>query len=506
MYTWEMSPESREKMQQDFMDDKLKIIVATNAFGMWIDKKDIRFVVHYNLPGSIENYYQEVGRAWRDGKKSFWVVIASYWDTKIQEFFIENSNPPKEEILQFYDYLFKNFKVWEGNQSQIQKTYMQMAWESWLNNDMKVWTILKILEKYGIVRKWISWELDDDFRGRGITLTQEKRKHSHLMIDWAHQELLKSEAYFKLEQIKKLLFYPSCRKRFILEYFWDEEDLKNLTDNCGLCDYCLEKDKLQSGDLENLVHLSVFEIVLDALSKFDKKYWAKMMVKFLRGSSDAKLAQYGMDQHELYWALSEYTSELVEALIEALIQNDYLEKTTGQYPLLGLTKVGHAALKREDILKEDEENLQQYLLIRVKSSAFKKAKSSKKETWTKKPKWATYKETLQLFQNLYQSGPNTFLSAQELISQISDERWLWKTTIESHIVTLYENWDLSLNEVLKLVEFSVLKTIKNIITENFSWTVDALKPIKDLLEESWDKNISYFEIKLAVAMIGKWDL
>jgi hypothetical protein len=63
-----------------------------------------------------------------------------------------------------------------------------------------------------------------------------------------------------------------------------------------------------------------------------------------------------------------------------LIQNDYLEKTTGQYPLLGLTKVGHAALKREDILKEDEENLQQYLLIRVKSSAFKKAKSSKKET------------------------------------------------------------------------------------------------------------------------------
>jgi hypothetical protein len=52
--------------------------------------------------------------------------------------------------------------------------------------------------------------------------------------------------------------------------------------------------------MENLVHLSVFEIVLDTLSKFDKKYGAKMMVKFLRGSSDAKLAQYGMDQHELY--------------------------------------------------------------------------------------------------------------------------------------------------------------------------------------------------------------
>jgi ATP-dependent DNA helicase RecQ len=154
------------------------------------------------------------------------------------------------------------------------------------------------------------------------------------MIDWAHQELLQNEAYFKLEQIKKLLFYPSCRKRFILEYFGDEEDVKNLTDNCGLCDYCLEKEKMQSGDMENLVHLSVFEIVIDALSKFDKKYGAKMMTKFLRGSSDAKLIQYGMDQHELYGVLSEYNSELIEALIEALIQNDYLEKTTGQYPLL----------------------------------------------------------------------------------------------------------------------------------------------------------------------------
>ena len=507
IYTWEMTADARESMQQRFMDDELKIIVATNAFGMWIDKKDIRFVVHYNLPGSIENYYQEVGRAGRDGKKSFWVVIASYGDTKIQEFFIENSNPPKEEIIQFYDYLFKNFKDWEWKHTTIQKTYMQMAWESGLNNDMKVWTILKILEKYWIVRKGISWEMDDDFRGRGITITQEKRKLSHVMIDWAHQELLKNEAYFKLEQVKKLLFYPSCRKRFILEYFWDEEDVKNLTDNCGLCDYCLEKEKLQSGDMENLVHLSVFGIVLDALSKFDKKYWAKMMTKFLRGSSDAKMTQYGMDQHELYGALSEYNSELIEALIEALIQNDYLEKTTGQYPLLWMTKVGYAALKREDILIEDEPNLQQYLLMRVKSSAFRKAKSPKKDSsGIKKPKGATYKETLQLYKNLHQSWPDTFLSSDELITQISEERGLWKTTIESHIVTLYDNWDITLNQVLKLVEFSNLKKIKIIITDNFSWTVETLRPIKDLLDESWEKSISYFEIKLAVAMLAKGDL
>lgn len=500
IYTWEMTADARESMQQRFMDDDLKVIVATNAFGMGIDKKDIRFVIHYNLPGSIENYYQEVGRAGRDGKKSFWVVIASYGDTKIQEFFIENANPTKEDILTFYDYLYKEFRDGEWKWTQIQKTYSHMAGEAKLSNDMMVGTILKILEKYGIMRKWISGEMEDNFRGRGLTLMQGKRKHSHLLIDWDHQELLKNEAYFKLEQIKKLLFYPSCRKRFILEYFGDEEDVKNLTDNCGLCDYCLEKEKMQSGDMENLVHLSVFGIVLDALSKFDKKYWAKMMTKFLRGSSDAKLSQYGMDQHELYGALSEYNSELIEALIEALIQNDYLEKTTGQYPLLWMTKVGYAALKREDILIEDEVNLQQYLLMRVKSSAFRKAKTSKKETSgkPKQPKWATYKETLKLFKTAPES--------ENIFDYLSEERGLWKTTIEAHLVTLYEGGDISLSDILKLTELSNLKKIKAVILDNFSGKVETLRPIKDLLDESGEKSISYFEIKLAVAMMGKGDL
>lgn len=105
-YTGDMDAASREMSQNEFMDDTTRVVVATNAFGMGIDKKDIRFVIHYNLPGSVESYYQEIGRAGRDGKTSIAIILASFSDTKIQEFFVENSNPGQEEILEFYDYLY----------------------------------------------------------------------------------------------------------------------------------------------------------------------------------------------------------------------------------------------------------------------------------------------------------------------------------------------------------------------------------------------------------------
>jgi ATP-dependent DNA helicase RecQ len=219
VYHSKLHKEERTAVQNAFMGETIRAVVATNAFGLGIDKPNIRFVVHYDLPGSVEAYTQEAGRAGRDGLTSRCLLIYRMSDTRVQNYFLTGKYPDVEEVQR----VFGTIEVFGDQQGGVTMTDLRKILQLPLT---KLRVILALLKKSGHI----------EVVGKSAyRLTQAVRKNRDLVLSLANYETKKSYDQSKLAMMLQYAESASCRRRFILNYFG--EDFRAL--NCGACDNCL---------------------------------------------------------------------------------------------------------------------------------------------------------------------------------------------------------------------------------------------------------------------------
>jgi ATP-dependent DNA helicase RecQ len=318
----------RERAQDVFMAGQLDAIVATNAFGMGVDKSDIRLVVHADIPRSPEAYYQEAGRGGRDGKPTRCVLLFNHSDIKLQEFLIDASYPSTELLRGIWKLLRDRPEL--GVLTPYDDE-LEARLRTQLGGDVKAASIggaLRILERHGMLRR------DDE---RLAASRPEPGSYPPLDVESLARRAENERS--KLRTMVEYAYYPKCRRQFVLEYFGDQ-DWNDRDRRCGACDTCEAIAHGRPGTLAlSASETTAIRALLGLVGALNGRFGRMRVVKLAVGSDD----DARFDELSERGCLRGWKERPALDLLRSLEGAGLVEASRGEYPTITITRRGELA-------------------------------------------------------------------------------------------------------------------------------------------------------------------